>query len=171
MAFTTIGTYLGFKEAGTIDEDVIKANALSTSDEFDVLCSIVDYGNIGGEPEKVSSTTLSDRQETSENGVQQQENNTFTLQYDPDVYYKLKQMQDSNSKYQVALLFSQSGSLFYWYGTVSISVTGGGVNEIAQMSLTISYSCEAEIATTGGTVDKKWKLSETGGTKKIVHGS
>lgn len=171
MAFTTIGTYLGIKETGTIDEDVIKANALSTSDEFVVHFPIVEYNNIGGEPEKVSSTTLSDSQETSENGVQQQENNTFTLQYDPEVYYKLKQMQDSHNKYQVGLLFSQSGSLFYWYGTISIQVSGGGVNEIAQMTLTVSYSCAAEIATTGGAVDKKWKITESGGTKKITHGN
>lgn len=171
MAFSTIGTYLGMNNTGTNDESTIRSNSLTTSDTFNVIAPIVDYGDIGGDPETIDSTTLSDSTATNENGVQQQSAIPFTLQYDPAVYYKLKKMQDGGLKYQFALLKKQSGSLFYWYGTVSIKINGGGVNEIAQMTLTTSTSSVVEIAESDGSVDTKWTISSTGGVDTIKHGS
>lgn len=123
--------------------------ATSSATAYTKLVDIIDYPDMGGEPEQLDTTTLSDEMKTSILGIQENENKTFTANYDPTVYQTLKGME--GEEHDFALWFGGTGSgsnvtpvgdlgQFSFKGQLSVYVAGKGVNEVRQMTITIAPS-------------------------------
>lgn len=139
MAFSTYKTFLMHKEDST----------------WKKLVDITSFPAMGGAPEMISVTTLSDPQEIQILGVQKNEAKTFGANYDKEDFAKLKALEGVESEY--ALWFggedSETGGQatptgdrgkFHWTGSLSVYVKDGGVNAVAGMEITISASSSIE---------------------------
>ena len=113
------------------------------------LVDIKEFPDIGGEPEMLETTTLSDKMQTYVLGVQSNEGMVFTANYDPSNYQTLKTYEGKKEKYAVWFGATESGSVvtpsgsegkFSFEGELSVHVVGGGVNEVRDMSITIAPS-------------------------------
>lgn len=113
------------------------------------LIDIKDYPDLGGAPEMLDTTTLSDRATTSIPGIQQMDALAFTANYTKDDYDKVKQLEGTEGEYAVWFGGTESGGVvtptgsegkFEFKGTPSVYVTGGGVNEVVGMTVTFAAS-------------------------------
>ena len=114
------------------------------------LCNINNYSDVGGAPETIDMTSLSDPIKVSINGIQGQDAMTFEVNYNPTVYSNIKAYQDEKA-HDFALYFGAtiSGSTvtpdgsdgkFEFSGTLSVWVNGGNVNEGRKMTISIAPS-------------------------------
>lgn len=120
------------------------------------LIDIKDYPDLGGAPEMLDTTTLSDRATTSIPGIQQMDALAFTANYTKDDYDKVKQLEGTEGEYAVWFGGTESGGVvtptgsegkFEFKGTPSVYVTGGGVNEVVGMTVTFAASTPVTKAT------------------------
>ena len=116
------------------------------------LIDIKDYPDLGGEPEAIDTTTLTDIMRTSVPGIQDLDSLTFTANYDPDQYAQLEALRisdlDEPSYYAVWFGGTENagadptptGNLgkFSFKGRLSCYVSGAGVNEARQISISIA---------------------------------
>lgn len=144
MAQTTIGTFLMYRA--------------TEEDDWKKLADIKDYPDLGGTPERIQSTTLSDRQHTYENGVQDTAERQFTANYNSDEYETLEAMMNSGNEYYFGVWFdlapttdAADGKLkpnepmcdkFTFKGKVHVYPPGGGVNAIRDMLISLSSSTD-----------------------------
>ena len=137
MAATS--TYMTFLMKGTGTDSVT----------YTKLVDIKEFPDLGGEPEKLETTTLSDRMQTYINGVQSLESMTFTANYDKDAYQTIYALRGQQVPYAVWFGGTESGSeviptgslgKFSFTGEIDVFVSGGGVNEVRNMSMTIAPS-------------------------------
>lgn len=137
MAATS--TYMTFLMKGTGTDTVT----------YSKLVDIKEFPDLGGEPEKLETTTLSDRMQTYINGVQSLESLTFTANYDKDTYQTIYGMRGVQNKYAVWFGGTESGAVvtptgslgkFEFTGEIDVFVSGGGVNEVRNMTMTIAPS-------------------------------
>ena len=130
MAISTYGVYLHYKGKGSNP----------TPASLTQLIDIKDFPDLGGEPEMLETTTLSDDMQTYIPGIQNLEALTFTCNYDVDDFKKLRAMKDK--EYDFAVLFGDSGvnGKFEFSGKLSVYPVGGGVNEVVDMAVTIAPS-------------------------------
>lgn len=142
MAHTTIGTFLMYSEK---DKNTWKK-----------LADIKDYPDLGGAPERIQSTTLSNTQHTYENGVQDTAELQFTANYDRAQFQTLKTMQESGVEYDFGVWFDDAATYaegettlspneansdkFTFSGKVNVYAAGGGVNAIRDMLISLSNS-------------------------------
>lgn len=135
MARSTYKTFLMYKSG--------------TSSSYTKLVNIKDYPDLGGEPEMIETTTLSDKMRTYVEGVQSLDGLTFTANYDKEDYAKVKAL--GGSEHDFAVWFGGTGEgenleptgeegKFKFSGTISVYVAGGGVNEATNMNITIAPS-------------------------------
>lgn len=110
------------------------------------LIPIKDFPDLGGEPEMIETTTLEDRIHTYILGIQSMDAMTFTANFDRAQYHELKGYEDGTIRY-FKLVFSHGTQAnmtddyaFYWAGQVSVYVNGGGVDEVIEMTISISPS-------------------------------
>lgn len=117
------------------------------------LVDIKEFPNLGGAPEMLETTTLSDRMKTFVKGIQSNEAFTFTTNYNPTAYQALKALETSKEKYAVWFGGTESGSTvtptgsegkFSFDGELSVFVNGAGVNEVRNMTITIAPSSVIE---------------------------
>lgn len=141
MATSSYKSFLMTNEAGL------------TGGEWTKMVDIKDYPNLGGAPEKLPTTTLSDAVETSINGIQSMDAMEFTCNYDKTVYGTLKAMEGTQKAYAVwfggtgtgsSLVPDGSEGKYKCMGELSVYVTGKGVNEVREMVVTIAPSTEIE---------------------------
>lgn len=125
-AFSTIGTQLMYKQ--------------STS--YSKLVDIKDFPNLGGEPEKIQTTTLSNGQHTYTEGVQDTDNLTFTANYTKSVYETIVALKGTEQTFAVYFGSSGDDGKFYFKGTISVFVKGAGVNDVVEMQITIVPTTE-----------------------------
>jgi hypothetical protein len=120
-----------------------------TGSTYTKLIDIKDYPDLGGEPEMIETTTLSDKMHTYVDGVQSLDALTFTANYDKTDYAKIKALEGAVHDFAVwfggegegsSLTPTGSEGKFKFSGTVSVYVTGGGVNEATNMNITIAPS-------------------------------
>lgn len=113
------------------------------------LIDIKDYPDLGGAPEMLDTTTLSDRATTSIPGIQQMDALAFTANYTKDDYDKVKALEGTEGEYAVWFGGTESAGVvtptgsegkFEFKGTPSVYVTGGGVNEVVGMTVTFAAS-------------------------------
>lgn len=143
-----------------------EANAISTymtflmvktaSDgDWAKVCPIKSYGDLGGDPETIDTTTLENSVRTSINGIQEADNVTFTCNYLAEDFSAAKALK--GSLYDYAVWFggtkdSETGEItptgsngkVSWVGEASAWITGGGVNEPVEFTISISVSSDLE---------------------------
>ena len=113
------------------------------------LIDIVDYPDMGGEPETVDVTTLSDSMYRNILGLQTADTLTFTANYDVETFTTLKSLEKTDLYF--GLWFGGTGDdeeavptgelgQFNFKGQMSCRVTSAGVNEARRISLSIAAS-------------------------------
>lgn len=116
------------------------------STTYEKLVDIKDFPDLGGDPELLETTTLSDNMQTFIMGIQSNEGLTFSTNYDKTAYQALKALEGKNEKYAVWFGTTSAGApdgsdgKFAFDGELAVHVTGGGVNEVRGMSITIAPS-------------------------------
>lgn len=128
---------------------LMKGTGSGGSVTYTKLVDIKDFPDLGGAPEMLDTTTLSDKMKTSIPGIQSVDSLQFTLNYDSDVYDTLDELTGVETKYAVWFGGTESGGevtptgsegKFSFTGTSSIYASGKGVNEVREMVLTIAPS-------------------------------
>lgn len=126
--------------------------SLMTSDDgtaWEKLLDIKDFPDLGGEPEMLETTTLSDNMQTYIAGIQSLSALTFTANYTLTDYKKLNAVAGMRKHYAVWFGAAESGGTltpdgtdgkFSLEGELSVFVTGGGVNEVVDMTISIAPS-------------------------------
>lgn len=113
------------------------------------LIDIKEFPDLGGSPEMLETTTLSDKMQTYIAGIQSLEAMTFTANYEKDTFTTLQALEHKQEHYAVWLGGTESGSVvtptgsegkFSFIGELSAFLTGGGVNEVRNMTVTIAPS-------------------------------
>ncbi len=109
---------------------------------FERLVEIKDFPDIGGSRELLETTTLSSGMQTYIEGIQSADALEFTANYTKEDYDKIVALKDKEQTF--ALYFGDKGTngAWYWKGTISVRVTGGGVNEVVNMTISIAPSTE-----------------------------
>ena len=121
-AYSTIGTIL---QAG------------STVATLSKICKIKSYPDLGGAPETVESTDLEDTFQTFVEGVQSMDALEFTANYTDTDYAAIKASAGDELYYQLEMGVSGEVGRFRWKGTHSVRVTGGDVNAVREMVVTV----------------------------------
>lgn len=100
------------------------------------LCDIKDFPDLGGAPETLETTTLSDSARTYIAGIKDQQALEFTANYDEDDFDAIAALTGTK---QFQLWFGASGDSgkFEFSGTISAYVVGAGVNEVVDMKIVI----------------------------------
>lgn len=121
----------------------------SSSDTWGKLVDIKEFPDLGGEPEMLETTTLSDNMQTYIAGIQSLDGLTFTANYDKEDFQTLKALEGKENDYAVwfggtgdagSLTPDGSNGKFSFKGQLSVFPVGGGVNEVVDMSITIAPS-------------------------------
>ena len=125
MARSTYGVYL------------MKGTGSGSSVAYTKLVDIKDFPDLGGAPEMLETTTLSDAMQTYINGIQSADALEFTANYDKAKYTELAALTD---KTPYAVYFGDEGTdgKFTFEGYLSVRVNGGGVNEVVGMTISIA---------------------------------
>lgn len=119
----------------------------STTPTYQKLVDITEFPDIGGEPELLDTTTLSDKMRTFILGIQNNEGMAFNANYDPTDYQALKALEGTDTPYAVWFGGTESGGVvtptgsegkFTFNGQLSVRVNGGAVNEVRGMTITIA---------------------------------
>ena len=120
-----------------------KANGTAS---FVKLTDITSYPDIGGAPDTIDVTTLSDMVQRNINGIQTAGAHEFGAWYDKDVYANLQAIQEADvtktsselDTYQ--LWFGENGvyGKFEWQGKLSVYAGGAESNAARPMTITIS---------------------------------
>lgn len=121
----------------------------SSGDTWEKLVDIKEFPDLGGEPEMLETTTLSDNMQTYIAGIQSLDGLTFTANYDKKDFQTLKALEGKEKDYAVwfggtgdagSLTPDGSNGKFSFKGQLSVFPVGGGVNEVVDMSITIAPS-------------------------------
>lgn len=116
---------------------------------WEKLIDIKDFPDLGGTPEMLETTTLSDGMQTYIPGIQSLDALEFTANYNLEDYKKLKQMERTEKHLAVWFGGTESGDTvtptgtdgkFKFKGQLSVYTVGGGVNEVVDMKITIAPS-------------------------------
>ena len=119
------------------------------SSAYEKLVDIKDFPDLGGAPEMLETTTLSDSMQTYVEGIQSQDALEFTINYDLATYEKIVAMKGKETEFSVWFGGTESaGELtptgdegkFNFKGYISIRITGKGVNEVKEATLSIAPS-------------------------------
>ena len=145
MAINTYQTYLMHKA--------------SASSDYAKLVNIKSFPDLGGTPEMLETTTLSDPMQTFIAGIQTVDTSgmQFECNYVLSDYTTLKALEsDADHDYAVWFGATTSGSTdtpdgsygkFKFQGQLSVYVTGGGVNEVVGMTVSIAPSTKISLDT------------------------
>ena len=134
MAISTYGIYLMHK----------------VSDSFTKLIDIKDFPDLGGAPEMLETTTLSDGMQTYIPGIQSLEGLEFTANYTKADFTALKALEGTETNFAVyfggtvgtngAVTPTGEDGKFLFKGYLSVFPVGGGVNEVVSMTISIAPS-------------------------------
>lgn len=123
----------------------------SSAEDYTKLIDIKDFPDLGGEPEMLETTTLSDKMQTYIKGIQSLDALSFTANYDKTDYEKIDALGDSTEHFAVwfggtgegdTLTPTGSEGKFSFDGQISVYVNGGEVNEVVEMTISIAPSTE-----------------------------
>lgn len=136
-----------------------KTFLMSSTDgsQYTKLVDIKEFPDLGGEPELLETTTLSDRMQTYILGLQSSDGLSFTCNYTKSDFSKLKEMEGDSKKFAVWIGGTESGGnvtptgsdgKFTFEGMLTVYKSGGGTNAVQDMvvyiapSTTIDFSDE-----------------------------
>lgn len=126
-----------------------------TTDAYEKLIDIKDFPDLGGAPEMLETTTLSDRMQTYIPGIQSLDALAFTANYTKEDYSKLKALEGVENDYAVWFGGTETAGVvtptgtdgkFEFKGQLSTYPVGGGVNEVVDMNVTIAPSTPITMA-------------------------
>lgn len=124
---------------------------------WEKLIDIKEFPDLGGSPEMLETTTLSDNMQTYIPGIQSLDALEFNANYTLDDYKKLKELEGIENEYAVWFGGTEAGDTvtptgsngkFKYSGQLSVFPVGGGVNEVVSMTITIAPSTPIVIDTT-----------------------
>lgn len=126
MAKCTNVTFLMHKAAGDSD--------------FTKLLDITEYPDLGGEKEKLDSTTLSDRKKRTINGIEDTADLVFKAWYEKADYEKLLAIQTKGTVDTYQVWFGENGEdgIWEWSGIMAVYPNSGGTNAVREMSFSIT---------------------------------
>lgn len=109
-----------------------------TGSTYTKLVDIKDFPDLGGAPEMLETTTLSDSMQTYIEGIQSSDALEFTANYTKEDYASLNELKGKKESY--AVYFGEEGvnGKFEFDGYLSARVNGGGVNEVVGMTISIA---------------------------------
>lgn len=123
-AISTYKTYLMQKGSG---------------DSYTKLIDIVEFPDLGGDPELIDVTTLSDPMQLFILGIQSNDGLAFTANYTHEDYKKITDLKGTEHSFAVAFGDEQgSEGLFTFDGLIDAHVAGAGVNEKVSMNIMIA---------------------------------
>ena len=110
------------------------------SDQYEKLINIKSFPDLGGTPEMLETTTLSDSMQTYIPGIQSLDGLEFEANYTKEDFVKLKALEGKDESY--AVFFGDEGveGKFEFNGSLSVFPVGGGVNEVVGMTISIAPS-------------------------------
>lgn len=120
-----------------------------TGDTWSKLVDIKEFPDLGGEPEMLETTTLSDNMQTYIAGIQSLDGLSFSANYDMTTFKTLKALEGKKTSYAVwfggtevsgTVTPDGSNGKFSFDGELSVYPVGGGVNEVVGMTITIAPS-------------------------------
>jgi hypothetical protein len=120
-------------------------NSATGEGTYTKFADIKDFPDLWGEPNMLETTTLSDNAQTFIPGIKQMESMAFTLNWDKELATTIKGMEGKESYWKV--VFSD-GAEFSFAGQPALGVTGKGVDEVLEMTLTIVPSSVIEMTVT-----------------------
>ena len=116
---------------------------------WEKVVDIKEFPDLGGTPEMLETTTLSDKMQTYIPGIQSIDALEFTSNYTLADYKKLKALEGQDKEYAVWFGGTEAGDTvtptgsdckFKFNGQLSVFPVGGGVNEVVDMTITIAPS-------------------------------
>lgn len=143
MAISTYKVFLMHKAAG--------------EEAFSKLLDIKEFPDLGGEPEMLETTTLSDNMQTYIPGIQSLDGLSFTANYDKEQFKTLKALEGKDEQYAVWFGGTETGGVltpdgsngkFSFTGQLSVYPVGGGVNEVVDMNISIAPSTPIQFSDT-----------------------
>ena len=120
-----------------------------TGSVYEKLIDIKDFPDLGGAPEMLETTTLSDSMQTYIPGIQSLDALEFGANYTKADYDRLKELEGQEEEYAVWFGGTETGGVvtptgtdgkFNFKGQLSAFPVGGGVNEVVGMTITIAPS-------------------------------
>ena len=120
-----------------------------TGDTWSKLVDIKEFPDLGGEPEMLETTTLSDNMQTYIAGIQSLDGLSFSANYDMTTFKTFKALEGKKASYAVwfggtevsgTVTPDGSNGKFSFDGELSVYPVGGGVNEVVGMTITIAPS-------------------------------
>ena len=122
---------------------------VKNSSTWEKLIDIKSFPDLGGAPELLETTTLSDSMTTNIMGIQSLDALEFECNYSLADYTKLKEMEGEDKEFAVWLGGTEAAGVatptgsdgkFEFQGQLSVYVNGGGVNEVVNMTVSIAAS-------------------------------
>ena len=112
------------------------------------VVDIKDFPDLGGAPEMLETTTLSNEIQTYILGIQGAGMMEFTCNYTKADFDEV--MKDANKELYYALEFGDEGDegIFEWQGQHSAWVVGAGVNAVTEFKIGIAPSTRPKLKTT-----------------------
>lgn len=116
---------------------------------YEKLVDIKDFPDLGGAPEMLETTTLSDSMQTFVEGIQSQDALEYTINYDLETYQMLVAMKGVETEFSVWFGGNDVGGTvtptgdegkFNFKGYLSVRVVGKGVNEVKEATISIAPS-------------------------------
>lgn len=117
--------------------------------QYEKLIDIKSFPDLGGAPEMLETTTLSDAAQTYIPGIQGSDALEFEANYTKADYTKLKTMEGKETQFAVwfggtgegeSLTPTGSDGKFKFKGYLSVYPVGSGVNEVVNMNINIAPS-------------------------------
>lgn len=117
--------------------------------KYDKLIDIKSFPDLGGAPEMLETTTLSDAMQTYIPGIQSLDALEFEANYTKADFAKLKAMEGTEKQFAVwfggtgegeTLTPTGTDGKFKFKGQLSVYPVGSGVNEVVNMNINIAPS-------------------------------
>lgn len=121
----------------------------SSGTNYEKLIDIKSFPDLGGAPEMLETTTLSDHMQTYISGIQSLDGLEFDANYTLEDFKKIDALSGKDEKYAVWLGGTGEGESitptgadgkFKFTGQISAFPVGGGVNEVVNMRIHIAPS-------------------------------
>ena len=104
--------------------------------KWDDLCDIKDFPDLGGAPELLETTTLSDEAKNYIAGIKDQQALEFTANYDGDTMDAIALLTGIKS-FQIWFGSTGLSGKFAFSGSIDTYLVGAGVNEVVDMKIVI----------------------------------
>lgn len=124
---------------------------------YEKLVDIKDFPDLGGAPEMIETTTLSDSMQTYIEGIMSSDALEFTINYDLGTYQTLLALKGTETEFAVWFGGTESNGevtptgeegKFEFKGYLSVRVVGKGVNEVKEATISIAPSTPITLGST-----------------------